>query len=112
MQLYDATLRLGGNLNNTIVKTDLTAPEILVLQSIHGGDAVVEIEERNMDKRSHEFERARLDGLYGQKNVIRLFGAPFANAKLPVKLNDFRGVVPSANAEEEESADTFALAAG
>ena len=54
MQLYDATVRLSGNPMQEVPKQNLTAPEVMLLQKIHGGvDAVVRIAKRKMDKRSH-----------------------------------------------------------
>ena len=87
MQLYDATVRLSGNPMAEVPKTDLTAPEVMLLQKIHGGpDAVVRIKKRKMDKRSHGEERARLGVLYGDATVFGLFGPD--HTKLPVKLEN------------------------
>lgn len=43
MQLCNVTLRLAGSLLHTVPKTDITPAEILVLQHIHGSDAVVDV---------------------------------------------------------------------
>jgi F-type H+-transporting ATPase subunit alpha len=44
MQLYSAKVRLSGSLYNEVRKDELTAPEILLLRSIHGGtEAVTEV---------------------------------------------------------------------
>lgn len=110
MQTYNAMLRLAGDLNNTVPKFGLTAPEIIVLKAIHGEDAVVDIQKSAMDKRPHEDERARLEITYGHKVVTSLFGPPFAGGKLPVKLEAFKGAIP-APAKSEEVEDTFAAAA-
>lgn len=87
MQLYDATVRLNGDIMHEVPKKGLTAPEVLILQSIHGGtDAVVDLIQRKMDKRTHEFERDRLGKIYTDARVLELFG-PY-HSKLPVKLNN------------------------
>lgn len=85
MQLYDATVRLSGNPMQEVPKTGLTAPEVLLLQRIHGGaDAVVKIQKRKMDKRSHLAERQRLGQKYGDHKVFDMFGPE--HTKLPTKL--------------------------
>ena len=44
MQTYNAIVRLGGKLENEVQKNALTAPEVLILQKIHGKDSVIKIE--------------------------------------------------------------------
>lgn len=108
MQKYNSTLRLGGALTNTVSKNGVTAAEILVLRGLHGEEAVVDISETEMDKRDHAQERGRLVALYGHKVVTALFGAPYANnSRLPVKLDDFQGLIPSM--EEDENLNTFGI---
>lgn len=70
MQYYHAKIRLAGSTMNEVQKT-LSAPEILVLQYIHGVDAVVNVkfhEERRVNLRE---EKERLKGLYDQALVKR-----------------------------------------
>ena len=87
MQLYDAVVRLNGNPMQEVPKEALTASEIILLQKIHGGtDAVVKIQQRKMDKRSHGEERNRLGLIYGDNHVFSLFGPE--HTKLPVKLEN------------------------
>lgn len=65
MKLYDATVRLGGSLNNEVNLYKITASEIAVLQRVHGSDAVLKIfEVGTVHKRSDAKERARLAALY------------------------------------------------
>lgn len=64
MHLYSGKIRLGGSVLNEVRKDDLTAPEIYVLREIHGNDAVVDIKQTGVDKRSSVEERARLTTLY------------------------------------------------
>ncbi len=105
MQLYDATVRLNGNPMQEVPKQDLTAPEVILLQKIHGGaDAVVRISKRNMDKRSHNEERARLGALYGDQHVFGLFGPD--HTKLPVKLENVEFVESNDLTDEDLEALT------
>lgn len=65
MKLYSATVRLKGNLLNEVVKTYITAAEIVVLQRKHGADAVVRVTEiGEVRRRSDRRERERLANLY------------------------------------------------
>ena len=100
MQTYDATVRLAGDLGNTVCKVGLTAPEVLVLQAIHGSDAVVDIAPKTMDKRPHLEERDRLEETYGGEIVMRLFGAPYSGLKLPVVIDGFSAPAPAEEAAE------------
>lgn len=43
MQLANVTVRLGGSLLNTVPKIAVTPAEVLVLQHLHGADAVVDV---------------------------------------------------------------------
>lgn len=85
MQIYDCIVRLAGDITNEVPKTDATAAEIIVLRHIHGGDAVIGIKKRHMDKRPHSVERDRLSLRYGFGITEHLFGA--THNKLPVELN-------------------------
>lgn len=65
MQLCNITLRLGGSLLHTVPKTGVTPAEILVLQRLHGNDAVTDIRPVKFDKnRGHLTEYDRLAQLY------------------------------------------------
>jgi len=86
MQLYDATVRLQANPMHEVPKSGLTAPEVLLLQFVHGEDAVVRVRKGKMDKRSHEDERLRLSTRYGDKRVADMFGP--GHTKLPIKLDN------------------------
>lgn len=70
MQYYNAKIRLAGSTMNEVQKV-LSAPEILVLQYIHGVDAVINVklhEERRVNLRE---EKERLKGIYDQALVKR-----------------------------------------
>lgn len=64
MRLYDCKVLLAGSRENEVRKADVTAAEILILRALHGADSVTEIKSKEMDKRSHGTERARLFTLY------------------------------------------------
>lgn len=101
MQLYSATVRLNGSLFNEVVRHDLTAAEIIVLQKLHGGDAIrnvvsnatIDIKDhagKSIGKRdghadrTDEAERERLKDFYGPgvsrienvKTLDAIFGPP------------------------------------
>lgn len=99
MQLSNINLRLGGSPMHVIHKQGVTPAEILVLQRIHGNDAVVDVRPTKIDKnRRHAEEFDRLAHLYDrgagvetpdtdQKSILKeLF--PGAMKKLPVSLKE------------------------
>jgi len=62
----NVVVALGGDINNTVPKANVTAAEIALLQAIHGNDAVIEIEPNGTVKRSNRVERVRLTAEYGK----------------------------------------------
>lgn len=96
MQICSATVRLSGSMNNTVHKSDLTPAEIVVLQTLHGTDAVIDVIHERDERRSHTEEYDRLTATYSRNSnistpdgdpgdiVARLF--PGAVRKLPVNL--------------------------
>lgn len=44
MQHFNAKVRLGGSPMNEVLKADISAAEVQVLQALHGHDAVVDLE--------------------------------------------------------------------
>lgn len=85
MRVYNCLVNVGADaVLSTIPRFGLTAPEIMVLQALHGEDRVLNIKRGEMDKRSHSDERARLYRLYGEKVVNDLFGKM---GKLPIELD-------------------------
>ena len=115
MQLYSAKVRLGGSLYNEVPKDELTAPEILLLRSIHGGtEAVIEVkatgkeafdvdEEGNRKLRTDKAERARLKRIYDayNKKLDKLFGP---TGVLPQVLEDDFVVVEDAKPVRRQKA--------
>lgn len=72
MKLANIMLAIGGGRDNTFPKYGVTAAEIAVLRSIHGEDAVFDVEPTAADAlnedgglRTNRQELARLRGIYG-----------------------------------------------
>lgn len=100
--LFACMVRLGGLLTNTVPKEGVSAAEILVLQHIHGSDAVVDIIPQGVDEeRRVDEEYDRLVAAYDRqaggfvdapgnddgKSIIRsLF--PGAVKRLPLTLEE------------------------
>lgn len=89
MLLYKAKVRVSGSLNNEVLKEALTAPEIAILQRIHGKDAVVEVSKVGaVRKRTDRSERNRLAGIYAHgpsaDGKSRLSGESFIDSVLGV----------------------------
>ena len=81
MQTLNAMVALTGDRNNMVWKTDLTPAEILLLQALHGADAVVQIEPTGDEKREPSQEIQRLKELYPLhqeriQNIWRDFPGP------------------------------------
>lgn len=70
MKLYQCKLRLAGNVNNEVLKTDVTAAEIEVLREIHGSDAVLDIVQTGENKLDSAKERARLKRIYASEESL------------------------------------------
>lgn len=71
MQLVSLILRLGGSVQHTVPKDDVTPGEILILRHIHGEDAVIDIRPTKLDKnRRQEAEWERLSVLYDRSGSI------------------------------------------
>ena len=99
MQVCDVEVRLAGDVYHTVPKIGVTPAEILILQTIHGSDAVVNIRPRKQDKRGHADEYDRLSRTYDggsihgagpddpkKVSIARLFPGPVK--KLPVTLDE------------------------
>jgi hypothetical protein len=98
MELCSATIRLSGSLTNTVFKTHITPAEVLILQSIHGEDAVVDCKASGSNRAEHSKEWERLSSIYDNSNgvttpdgenasiMVRLF--PGAVKKLPITFHE------------------------
>lgn len=107
MMRYDCTVNLGGSVLNQVSKLGVSAAEVIILRTLHGGDAVNRLVPIRNDKTPHAQERDRLDRLYGPalgkltpaQSVTSLFGP--AHTKLPVKIDDVEDEAPEADVEDE-----------
>ena len=80
MQYYKVKIRLAGSTMNEVRKV-VSAPELLVLQYVHGVDAVTDVEKSKREDMSPRVEKERLKGLYDQslvkrdQSIDKIFGA-------------------------------------
>lgn len=70
MQYYKAKILLAGNQLNQVEKV-VSAPEILILQYIHGVDAVTQVKHVKTEQVNLREEKMRLKGRYDQALVKR-----------------------------------------
>lgn len=79
MQYYKTTVRLSGSTMNEVVKV-VSAPEFLILQYIHGLDALVRVECIKKEKTNMAELRDELKGKYdrplarNEQSVDKIFG--------------------------------------
>lgn len=85
MDYATAQIRLAGELHSTVIK-EVSAPEIAILRHIHGEDALIDIKKSRSATVSQADERDRLDRVYGEELMKKLF--PGLSAKLPMDLAD------------------------
>lgn len=78
MKLFSAKVRIMGQVQDEVSKTDVTQAELTVLKSIHGDDAVVDVKQSGEIDRHEAEERERLEMIYGDGTIGKLFGAPVA----------------------------------
>jgi len=109
--LFSCKVRLNDSVLNEVRKTNVTAPEIMILRAMHGEGAVLDINETGKDKRTHTQERQRLYTVYAnpeannsetvakKMTLIRnLFGHDTLD--LPTKLT---GAIERVDLDEEKS---------
>jgi hypothetical protein len=80
VNLYNCTVRLGGNLMQTVPKHNVTQPEIRLLRAIHGADGVADIGQFGEDARDERTVHLELAREYGRARVEKTLG---------VSLDDF-----------------------
>lgn len=89
MQIFNCKVRLNGNVLHEVPRLEVSAAEVILLQHIHGNDAVVGLKHINDDQRTNSFERNRLAEIYGEKRVKEVFG--LSSLPLPAELSGFDG---------------------
>ena len=72
-ELCSCTVAIGGDVRAVVPKPKVSVPEILLLQSINGGDAVTNIKVVGTLDHDHEEERDRLGRMYKDEKVVALF---------------------------------------
>jgi len=72
-ELCSCTVAIGGDVRAIVPKPFVSVPEILLLQSIHGNDAVTNIKVIKTQDATSEEERDRLGSLYGDDKVVGIF---------------------------------------
>jgi hypothetical protein len=66
METYTCKLRLSGALANEVPKIGVTIPEMVLLQSQHGHDAISDVKHAGTVERDEGEERARLLSIYAK----------------------------------------------
>jgi hypothetical protein len=95
MQTLNAMVALTGDRNNMVWKMDLTPVEILLLQGLHGADAVVQIEPVGEVKREPMEEVERLRELYPlHRDRIQNIWRDFPGPAFPSRI-DALGINPA-----------------
>lgn len=83
MEYAQIEVRLASSLENTVIK-EVSVPEIPVIKSIHGHDAVVNIKKTRVESIDVKAERERLERYYTPGVIEKLF--PGVLGKLPQTL--------------------------
>jgi hypothetical protein len=83
MEYANIEIRLAGSLENTVIK-EVSAPEIPVIKSVHGHDAVINIKKTRTTPVDLKVERDRLEQIYTAPLIDKLF--PGVVSKLPTSL--------------------------
>lgn len=94
MRFYTALIRLSGSLLNEVRRNHVSAPEVMLLNAIHGGNAVVELVEvenrEGFTPEQHRKLRATLRQMYGEKprhvEIMNSLFGPVASALLPTSV--------------------------
>ena len=73
IEYCSCTVAIGGDVRAIVPKPLVSVPEILMLQSIHGEDAVTNIKVIETQDVTSEQERDRLGNLYGDGKVVSIF---------------------------------------
>lgn len=68
MDLYNIKLRLRGALHHEVYRQNVPAAEVVLLNALHGGAAIVNLQKSGSKEylpRDHRVERRRLETVYG-----------------------------------------------
>jgi hypothetical protein len=104
MEIVSCSVRLAGDNNHVVEKTDVTVAEIAILQHIHGLASITNIRRTGMDRRPHREERERLRLIYNRREkIVDKIYPNIPGAKLPVSLSDIDLSMAGGNAPGEEA---------
>jgi hypothetical protein len=104
MQLLNALVAITGDRNNMLWRTGLTVAEILLLQQLHGEDAVNQIEPAGDVTRSAQEEIDRLKWVYPREGVrIQNIWRDFPGPAFPTRI-DMLPLNPALLKSQESSA--------
>ena len=87
MELLSCSVAIGGDIRAVVPKPKVSVAEILLLQHVHGANAVTNIKivgEMDGDSTS---ERDRLGSFYGDERVVQIFNQ---FGELPTTLSEAR----------------------
>lgn len=101
MKTYSAIVRPGGHITHEVPRFNLTPAEIVLLRTLHGDDAVVQIKEDGKSDITLKALRAHLERAYGPDKVADGFGKFGA---LPSELPDVAGP-PDDDSEDDGQED-------
>ena len=74
MEQLSCSVAINGDIRAVITKPLVTIAEIVLLQAMHGADAVTNIKVIGETERTSEQERDRLGNFYKDNKVIEVFG--------------------------------------
>jgi len=72
-EFCSCTVAIGGDIRSVVPKPIVSVPEILLLQHLHGADAVSHIKVIKKEDTTSEQERDRLGRFYGDHKIAALF---------------------------------------
>lgn len=106
MQHCSVIVARGGDLTNTVLRENVSVPEIGVLIGIHGIDGVLRQPGTTTERAvKHVEEYDRIANVYGNAATLSILGQRGFNLNLPTRLSAvFADVVDEPEMEESEEA--------
>lgn len=72
-EIYSCCVAIGGDIRSVVHKSTVSVAEILVLQHVHGPDAVTMIKPVGSVTTSTDEQRDELGRAYGDEKIVELF---------------------------------------
>jgi len=106
MQHCSVLVARSGDLSNTVLRENVSVPEIGVLIGIHGIDGVARVQESTSELPvNHLAEFDRIANIYGNEATTAILGQRGFNITLPTRLTAvFSDIVEEPEADEEKPA--------